>query len=144
MEGACLPESPLDVAVSVIEANGRYLITQRLPNDSFGGTWEFPGGKPNPGEPLTECLIREMKEELGILVSVGEKLQEIEHPYPTRTIRLHCFACRIVEGEPRAIECATWRWVTPEELRGYPFPPASHPLIVLLQSCSRVDKSEGP
>lgn len=136
MEGASLPEAPLDVAVAVIEDNGRYLITQRLPDDSFGGAWEFPGGKLDPGETLEACVIREMKEELDITVVVGRKMKEIEHRYPTRTIRLHCFSCRIVQGEPRPIECATWRWILAEEFDQFPFPPASMPLIEQIQASS--------
>lgn len=124
----------LDVAVAVIEKEGRYLISQRMPNDSFGGIWEFPGGKAEPEESLEDCLAREMKEELGIVVEVGKKLREITHRYPTRTIRLHPFACRIIEGEPSAIECAAWRWVSPSELSGFQFPPASGSLIAQLQT----------
>jgi len=124
---------PLDVAVAVIEQEGRYLISQRLPEDSFGGFWEFPGGKSNPGETLEACLIREIQEELGLEIAVGSKLQVVEHRYPRRMIRLHCFSCRVVAGEPRAIECATWRWALPDELAKFKFPPASARIIAALQ-----------
>lgn len=141
MEGDSLPEArptahtaaPLDVAVAVIERDGRYLISQRLPDDSFGGFWEFPGGKSNPGETLEACLAREIQEELGVEIAVGTKLQVVEHQYPRRTIRLHCFSCRIVTGQPRAIECATWRWALPDELMQFKFPPASRQIIEALQ-----------
>ena len=112
---------------------GQFLVSQRLPKDSFGGFWEFPGGKLNPGESLQQGLAREILEELGVHVEVGEKRMEIRHSDPSRVILLHCFDCRVVEGEPRAIECACWRWVEVEELEGLTFPPASRPLIRLLQ-----------
>ncbi len=121
------------MAVAVIERDGRYLISQRLPDDSFGGFWEFPGGKSNPGETLETCLAREIQEELGVEIAVGIKLQVVEYRYPRRTIRLHCFSCRITAGEPRAIECTTWRWTLPAELVRFKFPPASRQIIEALQ-----------
>ena len=129
-----MPElPPLDVAVAVIRHEGRLLISQRMPNDSFGGFWEFPGGKMDRGETMELCLAREIREELGITVQVGSKRMEISHRYPGRTIRLHCFDCRLLEGEPRALECAGWKWVLPAELDRFSFPPASAPLIRKLQ-----------
>ncbi len=119
--------------IAVILHEGRLLISQRLPGDSFGGFWEFPGGKMASGETMELCLAREIREELGITVEVGAKRMEISHHYPGRTIRLHCFDCRWVDGEPRAIECAGWEWVFPAELDRFTFPPASRPLILDLQ-----------
>ena len=121
--------SPLDVAVGIIARDGRILIARRKPGDSLGGLWEFPGGKRKEGETMEECLAREIREELGIGIQVGPKRIEIEHRYPQRMIRLHCFECRVLEGEPRAIDCAEWLWASPEDLTRYEFPPASRPLI---------------
>jgi len=123
----------LDVPVAVIQRNGQLLITQRQPDTSFGGYWEFPGGKVEAGESLAVCLAREIKEELGIDVQVGSKLRMIEHAYPDRTVRLHCYACQIIAGEPQALEVADWRWVSSDELSQYSFPPASKPMIEMLQ-----------
>jgi A/G-specific adenine glycosylase len=139
MEGGSLPESiknntePLVVAIALIEREGRYLITKRLPEDSFGGLWEFPGGKLDPGEKLEGCLAREIREELGVEVTVGTPVQTVEYKYTTRLLRFHCFACTIREGEPRPIECSEIRWVTAAELDGFTFPPASGPIIKKLQ-----------
>lgn len=145
MEDGSLPDqgsSALDVAVAVIERDGQILIAQRKPQDSFGGRWEFPGGKLNPGESLEACLAREIQEELGLVIQVGQLLKVVEHRYPHRLIRLHCFSCRVLEGEPRAIECTAWRWVAPSELNQYPFPPASDPLIEMLISSARGEPVE--
>lgn len=129
-----MPElSPLDVAIAVIRHEGKLLISQRLPGDSFGGFWEFPGGKRCEGETMELCLVREIREELGITVEVGSMRMVISHRYPGRTIRLHCYDCLLVEGEPRPLECAGWKWVGPEELDRFLFPPASAPLIRQLQ-----------
>lgn len=119
----------MDVVVAVIEREGLYLVAQRRPGDSFEGLWEFPGGKLDPGETLEEGLAREIREELGIRIAVGAKRMVVEHRAPDRTILLHCFNCRWLEGEPQAIECAAWRWVRAEELKALRFPPASQPLI---------------
>ena len=129
----------LDVAVALIERDGRYLISQRLPEDSFGGFWEFPGGKCRPGEMLEECFVREIQEELDVLISVGAIFQTVEHQYPHRTIRLHFFSCRILKGEPQTIECTAWRWVLPQEMFQYQFPPASAPIIEALMKRGNYD-----
>lgn len=121
--------APLVVAIALIEREGKYLITRRLPEDSFGGLWEFPGGKLDPGEDLETCLRREIREELGIQVKVVSRVQLVEHRYPNRLLMFHCFSCSIVEGEPQPIECSDFRWVTPGELTGFEFPPASEPII---------------
>ena len=124
---------PLDVAIAVILHEGKFLISQRMPEDSFGGFWEFPGGKLCEGETMETCLAREIKEELGVLVEVGPKKMEISHRYPGRVIRLHCFECRLLEGDPRPLECSECRWVTAQELDQFVFPPASAPLIKKLK-----------
>ncbi len=119
----------LDIPIAVIVRDGMVLISKRRVGDSFGGFWEFPGGKLEVGETLEQGLIREIQEELGISISVSGKRMMVEHPYPNRTIRLHCFNCRVIQGEPRAIECADWKWIYPGELGGYSFPPASLSLV---------------
>lgn len=126
--------SPLEVVVAVIRKEDLYLVAQRRPDDSFGGFWEFPGGKQKPDETPEAGLTREIQEELGIRIAVGTKRMVIEHRTPEKTIRLHCFDCRWLEGEPQAIECADWRWVRAGELESLRFPPASSPLIRQLQS----------
>lgn len=123
-------EAPLIVVIAVIQRDGRFLIAKRLPEDSFGGLWEFPGGKLNPDEDLKGCLVREIREELGIPVKVMEEIQVVEYQYPNRLLRFHCFACGILEGrEPQPIECSEFRWVEAGELADFEFPPASGPII---------------
>ncbi len=128
---------PLEVVVAVIRRENLYLVSQRRPSDSFGGFWEFPGGKLHSGEAFETGLAREIQEELGIEITVGGKCMVIEHRTPERTIRLHCFDCQWSRGEPQALECADWRWVRAEELETLRFPPASGALIRQLQEFSR-------
>jgi mutator protein MutT len=130
----------LNIPIAVIIDGQKILISQRTPDDSFGGYWEFPGGKIETGETMEQCLIREIREELGVAIEIAAKRMVITHPYPHRTIRLHCYDCRLTSGEPRAIECADWKWVLPEQLTEFLFPPASARLI---QSLQRLASAEG-
>jgi A/G-specific adenine glycosylase len=111
-----------NVAAAVIREGKQILIAQRPPGGMLGGLWEFPGGKQEAGETLPECLRREIQEELGIEIEVGELLVTVKHSYTHFKITLHAFECRRLEGEPQTLGVADWRWVTPEEFADLPFP----------------------
>ncbi len=123
---------PIHVAAAVLEHGGRVLIAQRK-----NGRWEFPGGKIEPGETAKEALARELKEELGLTVLVGDKLTAVDHLYPDRRIILHTFSCRLIDGRPRAIDCQDWRWAGVEELPGFDFLEADLKIVDLLAAGSR-------
>jgi mutator protein MutT len=126
---------PIDVVAGVVRGgDGRLLISQRMPDDTLGGYWEFPGGKVDPGEELRAALARELVEELGVTCEIGELIQTIVHAYPDRDVRLHFFGCRIISGEPQKLEVADFRWVTTAELMDYQFPEADRPLLQQLQA----------
>jgi A/G-specific adenine glycosylase len=86
----------------------------------LGGLWEFPGGKRRGGETLEACLRRELQEELGVRVRVGRRLGQIRHTYSHFHVTVHAFECRLVHGEPAALEHASLRWVAPSRLARYP------------------------
>ncbi|MBI2153164.1 MAG: (deoxy)nucleoside triphosphate pyrophosphohydrolase [Candidatus Rokubacteria bacterium] len=121
----------VEVAAAVIETDGRYLITRRV-TGHLEGFWEFPGGKVRPGETLSECVRREVMEELGVEISVGEKIETVTWRYPERTVVLHFFRCRHA-GEIAPQEGQAFAWVAPEEFERYPFPPADATLIARLR-----------
>jgi mutator protein MutT len=122
--------SPIDVVAGVIRrADGLLLISQRLPDDTLGGYWEFPGGKVDPGEELKAALNRELREEIGVETEIGEEIYQIVIPYPDRDVRLYFYDVRIISGEPQKIEVADIRWVTTDELMNYQFPEADIPLL---------------
>src|ERR1700744_2039705 len=126
---------PIDVVAGVVRRDdGRILISQRMPDDTLGGYWEFPGGKVDPGEELRAALHRELMEELGIETEIGAEIERIVHAYPDRDVRLYFFEARIVRGEPQKLEVADFRWVTLDELMNYQFPEADVPLLELLRA----------
>ena len=124
----------LAVTAALVFRDGRLLITQRRPGDHLGGLWEFPGGKIEPGETPEACLRRELEEELGIEVTVGDRVAEIAHDYPDRRVHLQFFRCAITRGEPAPLHCVAVAWVTRDELDRYPFPAADAALLERLRA----------
>ena len=123
-----------DVTAAVIRRDdGRFLIAQRKPEAMLGGLWEFPGGKCQPDESLPDCLRREICEELGLEIEVGSTMTMIRHGYTHFQISLHVFECRYLGGEPRALDCADWRWVELPDLEGFAFAVTDQRVIQMLQ-----------
>jgi 8-oxo-dGTP diphosphatase len=122
-------------AVALIDPDGRVLLAQRPEGKSLAGLWEFPGGKVEPGETPEACLIRELREELGIDTwrSCLAPLTFASHSYDDFHLLMPLFACRRWEGIPHPREGQALAWVPPARLRDYPMPPADLPLIPILR-----------
>ena len=121
----------LVVAVALIDADGRVLIAQRPKEKTFGGLWEFPGGKIEPGEAPEAALIRELAEELGIDVNPAclAPLTFASHAYAEMHLLMPLYICRRWSGVPAPREGQSLKWVRAGRLRDYPMPPADTPLI---------------
>jgi len=119
----------LVVAGLIIGDDGRVLIAQRRADQALPLQWEFPGGKVEPGEAPVAALARELGEELGVAVEVGRVWDVLFHPYPDFDLVMLVYACRIVAGEPRAVEVAAVAWVAPGELPAWDVLPADRPLV---------------
>ena len=119
------------VAAAVIEREGRYLLTRRQPGVHLAGHWEFPGGKCEPDETLHACLRRELREELGAEVTVGDVLLTTTHDYPERRVELHFIRCGL-EEEPAPQLGQEMRWTPREQLDALEFPAADAELIRIL------------
>jgi mutator protein MutT len=124
----------VEVAAGLVFRGGLLLITQRRPQDHLGGLWEFPGGKRHPTESFEECLARELREELGIEVTVGELFDAITHEYPEKTAHLKFFRCAWRQNEPRPLGCQDIAWVSREQLAQYAFPAADQRLLQKLST----------
>ncbi|MBU4175420.1 MAG: (deoxy)nucleoside triphosphate pyrophosphohydrolase [Actinobacteria bacterium] len=123
---------PIQVTAAIIERDGAVLIARRPPGGRHPGSWEFPGGKVEPGESPRECLAREMEEEMGIAVVVAEELARVRHSYPDLAIDLLAFRCEIVEGEPADIGCDAHAWVEPDFLADCDLLPPDRELVRIL------------
>jgi 8-oxo-dGTP diphosphatase len=123
----------IEVAAGLIYRDGRYLIGRRKSGAHLAGFWEFPGGKKEAGETLAECLQRELFEELHIRINCPIPYQIVRHEYPEKIVELHFFRCTIEQGNAMPVGCEEIRWVFPEEMRRFAFPPADDVIIEALQ-----------
>ena len=114
-----------------VDADGRVLIAQRPAGKPMAGLWEFPGGKVEDGEAPEQSLIRELQEELGIVVNEAclAPLTFASHAYPDFHLLMPLYVCRRWEGQVTATEGQKLAWVKPNRLRDYEMPPADVPLI---------------
>ena len=119
----------VEVAAGLVFRDGKLLITQRFPEAHLGGLWEFPGGKRHEGETFSQCLARELHEELDIEVEVGELFERVTHEYPEKIVHLEFFLCRLTSGEPKPLGCPAFAWINAAELSRYEFPAADARLL---------------
>lgn len=112
----------------------RLLITLRKTKGVLGGLWELPGGKIEPGESPEAAAVRELQEEVGIVVKPIAELPTVEHTYEHAHVRLRPFVCRRLHGMPDPIEVDDAKWVGLEELEHYAFPEASLPVLEALKA----------
>ena len=124
----------LVAACALLDVDGRVLLAQRPAGKPMAGLWEFPGGKVESGERPEDSLIRELKEELGIIVKEAclAPLTFASHAYPEFHLLMPLFVCRRWDGMVTPREGQRLAWVRPNRLREYPMPPADEPLIAHL------------
>jgi len=129
--GASTPT--VEVAAALVFREGKLLITKRRPDAHLGGLWEFPGGKREPNETFEQCLVRELREELGIEVTVGQLIESVTHAYPEKTVHVKFFRCVWKEHEPQTLGCLALKWVTARQLEENAFPAADTRLVERLR-----------
>lgn len=132
---ATAAEIVLVAACALVDADGRVLVTRRPEGRPLAGLWEFPGGKVEPGETPEECLLRELKEELGIRTHTSclAPFTFASHRYPEFHLLMPLWVCRVWQGIPQPREGQEIRWVRPAELDSLPMPPADRPLVAMLR-----------
>ena len=123
-------------ACALVDPDGRVLLAQRPDGKPMAGLWEFPGGKVETGERPEETLIRELEEELGIVVKEAclAPLTFASHTYPDFHLLMPLYVCRRWDGTVAAKERQGLVWVRPNRLREYPMPPADVPLVAHLMT----------
>lgn len=123
------------VACALVDVDGRVLVQERPAGRPMAGFWELPGGKLKAGESVVACLVRELREELGIAVEPAclAPLTFASHVYEAFELLMPLWVCRRWQGEPRGLEGQQLRWVRPRALRDLPMPDADRPLIPFLE-----------
>jgi len=129
-----MPRERKLVVAGLIARDGVVLITQRRADQALPLQWEFPGGKVEPGEAPAVALARELREEIGVTVEVGRIWDVLFHAYDAFDLVMLVYACRIVDGEPGAVEVADLAWVRAGELPRWDILPADRPLVDRLVS----------
>jgi 8-oxo-dGTP diphosphatase len=124
----------LVAACALVDSDGRVLLAQRPEGKPMAGLWEFPGGKVETGERPEETVIRELEEELGIVVKEAclAPLTFASHTYPDFHLVMPLYVCRRWDGTVTPKEGQSLAWVRPNRLREYPMPPADVPLVAHL------------
>jgi len=125
---------PLLVTAAVIISQDKVLITRRPEGVSYGGYWEFPGGKVEAGESPEEALIREIREELGADVAIMEIFKVVYHRYDWGPVLILAYRCLLSSHELQNIGVAEHRWVGLRELQDYTLLPADGPIAAQLAS----------
>ena len=122
-----------DVAVGVLrDSSGKIFIQQRPAKGLLGGLWELPGGKAMSGESGKQTCGRELHEELGVKVVVGDLIAEVKHAYSHFKITLRAYTCTITDGEPVSTAGLKSRWVDPHQLHQFAIPRANRRILDLL------------
>ena len=122
-----------EVVAALIWDKDRFLACQRPANKARGLLWEFVGGKVEPGETPQEALVRECREELAVVISVGEVFMDVVHEYPDLNVHLILYHASIKEGEPQKLEHNDIRWITVDEIDEYEFCPADEEILIALK-----------
>lgn len=112
------------VVCALIVHQGQLLITQHGQHSGHPWQWEFPGGKIHEGETAVDALIREISEELQIVISVEKQLEPVEFRYPGKDIRLIPFLCRWISGDIFLHVHYSYRWISPRTIFSHDMLPA--------------------
>lgn len=128
------------IGVGIIQRENEDVLISLRPEDAMlGGLWEFPGGKQEEGESISETVRRELREELGVEVEPYEEFMRLKHVYSHFSITLHAWMCRLLSGDPKPQSSQEIRWVSIDDLEEYPFPKANKQLTERLMGKGQND-----
>ena len=123
----------VEVVAALIWSGDKFMICQRPAHKARGLLWGFVGGKVEIGETKEQALIRECKEELNILLSVGDVFMDVVHEYPDITVHLTLFNATIAKGDSQKLEHNDIKWITLSEISNYEFCPADEEILAKIQ-----------
>lgn len=126
----------ITMACGIIRKGSEFFIQQRLPDDIWGGLWEFPGGRLEEGESPLEAMIREINEETGWQVDKPVPFSTVTHHYTRYRVTLHSFLCPLPTSmtEPVLTAASQYAWVSLTQLPEYPFPAGHRQLVAALRA----------
>ncbi|OGO78567.1 MAG: hypothetical protein A2Y23_13345 [Clostridiales bacterium GWB2_37_7] len=127
----------LVVAAAIILDKDKVLIAQREAGSNMEFRWEFPGGKLEENETPEQALIREIKEELNMIIEPVEIYKAVRHKYKDKDILLLAYICRLLHGEGKPIECNDFKWVAKEQLSLYEYTLADVDIVEKLKNDNR-------
>lgn len=139
-----IPTGTRVVCVALIDGCGRVLLQKRRADSRHGGLWEFPGGKVEPGETGESALVREIAEELGIAVALGDlqpQGESAEPPNRDSPVVLILYSCTRWRGEPRCLDGEAIGWFSPGEAAMLAVPPLDRPFVERLPAIVAVRRS---
>jgi len=127
---------PIDMATGLLVKDGYIFIQQRHDNDIWGGMWEFPGGRLEPGETADEAVVREYREETGFQIEVCDFVTTVTHFHTKYKVTLHCFLCRLPSAStlPELHAAQNYHWVRQEQLDNFGFPAGHRKFIQFLRA----------
>ena len=130
------PTTLIVVAAALTNQTGEILLQLRPQGRSMAGLWEFPGGKVEAHESPESALVRELEEELGVIVEHSDltPFTFASEPLGERNLLLLLYRCNRWQGDPRPLESPELRWVLPDDMVPLPMPPADVPLVRALQT----------
>lgn len=117
-----------EIALAIVTRDDRLLVQPRSGDPSLDGLWELPGGKIEPGETHRQAVRREVREETGLDVEVGELVTALGHCFPDRRVQLYVYRCALA-AQPRSDRSDSGRWVTVPEYRALPMPESNPPIL---------------
>lgn len=127
-----MPPQPLrtiEVVAAVIQDAAGRVLAVKCPEHKHGGGWEFPGGKIEPGEAPRDAIVREIREELGVLIAPGELLYTVEWDYPAFHLSMRCYVSRVLSGDLQLREHTEARWLDATTLYSVDWLPADVELL---------------